>query len=201
MVEHALSSLVCKPIVVRLFGYVQHNDRMAVREITKQIREQVGREDILTIKAAANTSLKFSHSEGTPSKFWSMTQLSSFISTLSRFSRPLFIVLDAFDNFTLHPRQALLYCLFDAAQSGRCPSSRTSSNPVGFGVIGMTSKVDVINVLEKRVKSRFSHRSFHTAGVQHVGDWEALLERCLRSNLQHQCGISDSCEPSERKTE
>ena len=50
--------------------------------------------------------------------------------------------------FTYHSRQTLLYNLFDIAQARKAP----------IAVLGCTGKVDVVEMLEKRVKSRFSHR-------------------------------------------
>ncbi|CCU98994.1 unnamed protein product [Malassezia sympodialis ATCC 42132] len=66
---------------------------------------------------------------------------------------PLIIVLDQFDLLTQRPRQALLYCLLDAVQA--------NSYVPGMLVLGMTSRVDAADFLEKRVKSRFSHRIVH----------------------------------------
>lgn len=58
------------------------------------------------------------------------------------------LILDNFDLFCDHPRQTLLYNLFDIAQSKKAP----------ICVLGLTRKVDAFDRLEKRVKSRFSHR-------------------------------------------
>jgi origin recognition complex subunit 4 len=60
-------------------------------------------------------------------------------------------VLDEFDLFATHPRQTLLYNLFDIAQAKKAP----------IIVLGLTTKIDVVESLEKRVKSRFSHRYVH----------------------------------------
>jgi len=59
--------------------------------------------------------------------------------------------LDEFDLFASHPRQTLLYNLFDIAQARKAP----------IAVLGITTKIDVVERLEKRVKSRFSHRYVH----------------------------------------
>ena len=67
--------------------------------------------------------------------------------------RSLVVVLDQFDQFAKRPRQALLYCLLDAVQAG--------SYAPGLLIVGMTSRVDAPDYLEKRVKSRFSHRIIH----------------------------------------
>ena len=66
-------------------------------------------------------------------------------------SLSVIFVLDEFDLFVTHPRQTLLYNLFDIAQARKAP----------IAVLGLTSRVDVVEGLEKRVKSRFSHRSVH----------------------------------------
>ena len=58
-------------------------------------------------------------------------------------------LLSEFESFALHARQTLLYNLFDIAQAKKAP----------IAVIGMTTRVDAVELLEKRVKSRFSHRT------------------------------------------
>lgn len=73
-------------------------------------------------------------------------------------SRPVIVILDAFDLFALHPRQSLLYCLLDTVQN-----CRASSESRGIIVIGITSRVNAVELLEKRVKSRFSGRTIRTA--------------------------------------
>lgn len=66
--------------------------------------------------------------------------------------RAIIVIIDEFDLFTEHARQALLYCLLDVVQSVQAGSGR------GIAVVGITSRVDTLLLLEKRVKSRFSHR-------------------------------------------
>lgn len=63
-------------------------------------------------------------------------------------SQSVVLVLDEVDLFAAHPRQTLLYNLFDIAQSRKAP----------IAVLGCTTRLDVVEMLEKRVKSRFSHR-------------------------------------------
>lgn len=79
--------------------------------------------------------------------------LPTLISQLTTLKRPVIVVLDAFDLFAAHPRQALLYCLLDTVQSCRVGDGRN-----GLLVAGVSCVVNCINSLEKRVKSRFSHR-------------------------------------------
>lgn len=63
-------------------------------------------------------------------------------------SRSIIFVIDEFDLFATHARQTLLYNLFDIAQARKAP----------IAVLGLTTRIDVVESLEKRVKSRFSHR-------------------------------------------
>lgn len=68
-------------------------------------------------------------------------------------SQSVLFVIDEFDMFAAHPRQTLLYNLFDIAQSRKAP----------IAVLGCTTRLDVVETLEKRVKSRFSHRYVYLA--------------------------------------
>ena len=63
-------------------------------------------------------------------------------------SKSIVFVIDEFDLFATHARQTLLYNLFDIAQARKAP----------IAVLGLTTRIDVVESLEKRVKSRFSHR-------------------------------------------
>lgn len=60
----------------------------------------------------------------------------------------MIFILEEFDLFCEHANQTLIYNLFDISQSPHTP----------ICVIGLTRRYDVIELLEKRVKSRFSHR-------------------------------------------
>ena len=64
-------------------------------------------------------------------------------------AKSVVFIMDEFDLFALHPRQTLLYNLFDIAQARKAP----------IAVVGLTTRIEVVEMLEKRVKSRFSHRS------------------------------------------
>lgn len=74
--------------------------------------------------------------------------LESLRSADRRTSKSVVFVLDHFDLFCAHPKQTLLYNLFDVVQSAPAP----------LCVLGLTCRQDVLELLEKRVKSRFSHR-------------------------------------------
>ncbi|KAI9875151.1 MAG: hypothetical protein M1823_007532, partial [Watsoniomyces obsoletus] len=87
-------------------------------------------------------------------------------------SKSVVIILDEFDLFTFHPRQTLLYNLFDIAQSKKAP----------IAVIGCSTRMDVVDCLEKRVKSRFSHRWLHVPSIRSLEGVKEVLERTLCVN-------------------
>ncbi|EJD01236.1 uncharacterized protein FOMMEDRAFT_89695 [Fomitiporia mediterranea MF3/22] len=169
------------PIVIRLNGHVHHTDRLAIREIARQVVEQTGNKKFESIDVddddnpfEDNNTDQFTGTLPPPS------HLPSLIAALPTISRPVVVLLDAFNVFTEQPRQALLYCLLDTVQSCRAGSSSHG----GLAVIGLTSRVDVVNLLEKRVKSRFSHRILRTSGPRALEDWLEILRQCLCTTIK-----------------
>uniref|UniRef100_A0A8C7J2F4 Origin recognition complex subunit 4 n=1 Tax=Oncorhynchus kisutch TaxID=8019 RepID=A0A8C7J2F4_ONCKI len=106
---------------VHLNGLLQTDDRIALKEITRQLNL----ENVVGDKV--------------------------FVSVKESSSRPVLFILDEFDLFAHHKNQTLLYNLLDVSQSAQAP----------VAVIGLTCRLDVLELLEKRVKSRFSHRQIH----------------------------------------
>jgi len=85
-------------------------------------------------------------------------------------AKSVVFILDEFDLFTTHSRQTLLYNLFDIAQARKAP----------IVVLGLTARVDVVEALEKRVKSRFSHRYVHLSLPRSIpAFWEACKDGLL----------------------
>ncbi|XP_065920695.1 origin recognition complex subunit 4-like [Dysidea avara] len=84
-------------------------------------------------------------------------------------SRPVIFVLEEFDCFTQHHNQTLLYNLFDISQMAHTP----------IAVIGLTCRLDVIELLEKRVKSRFSHRQIHMFNNLNFTQYTELFKKLL----------------------
>jgi origin recognition complex subunit 4 len=222
MIEQLLSELKPAsatnpgPIIIRLSGHAQHNDRLAMREIVRQLVQQTDiasfdipedeEEDLsgLIADPEENPFLDRGEEEGLSTAGVSVrlpptAHLPSLISTLPTLGRPVVIVLDAFDLFALHARQALLYCLLDTVQHSQAATfgaqyqeAQPVSSPEkgqakaeqdinwsGLAVIGVTTRVDTLELLEKRVKSRFSGRIMRTAGP---GKWEAW-EKMVRDIL------------------
>jgi origin recognition complex subunit 4 len=118
-------------VVVQLNGLLQTDDRIALKEITKQLHlENVTGDRVFGSFAEHLTFLLASLKVGDKS------------------SKPIVFILEEFDSFCSHKNQTLLYNLFDIAQSRAVP----------ICVIGVSCQIDVTELLEKRVNSRFSHR-------------------------------------------
>ncbi|KAF2264038.1 hypothetical protein CC78DRAFT_517462 [Lojkania enalia] len=130
--------------VVRLNGFIHTDDKIALREIWRQLGKEMDIEE----------------SEGVSKNYAdTLTTLLALLShpveltgeITEHVAKAVIFIMDEFDLFAMHPRQTLLYNLFDIAQSRKAP----------IAVLGLTTKIDVTNSLEKRVKSRFSHRYVH----------------------------------------
>ena len=122
-------------IQVHLNGLLQTNEKIALKEITRQLNLDNVVEDKVFGSFAEN--------------------LSFLLEALQKGDRtsscPVIFILDEFDIFAHQKNQTLLYNLFDISQSAQTP----------VAVIGLTCRLDILELLEKRVKSRFSHRQIH----------------------------------------
>jgi origin recognition complex subunit 4 len=173
LIEQALEHVSDKvvPIVIRLSGHAQRDDRLAMREIAWQLTQQTGKSFISEEdEDQEDEDMDAQDAISLPPP----AHLPALISVLPSQPRPVVVVLDAFDNFALHGRQALLYCLLDTAQSCRVGGGNN-----GIAIVGVTTRVDTLNLLEKRVKSRFSGRMFRTAGPGKMDNWKTLTRTIL----------------------
>ncbi|RKF59258.1 Origin recognition complex subunit 4 [Erysiphe neolycopersici] len=132
--------------VVRLNGFIHTDDRLALREIWRQLGREMRVDD-------DDPMMKSGHHADILVTLLALLSDPSHISETepNQTATSVIFILDEFDHFTTHHRQTLLYNLFDIAQSKKAP----------ILVLGLTTKVDVAEMLEKRVKSRFSHRYVH----------------------------------------
>jgi len=73
------------------------------------------------------------------------------------FGTNLVFILDRFERFAEFRPQTFLYRLFNLLQP-TSESTQTADKQLKAVLIGLTSHIDVVDALEKRVKSRFSHR-------------------------------------------
>lgn len=131
--------------VVRLNGFIHTDDKLALKDIWRQLGKEMDVEDDLISKTTnyADTLASLLALLSHPSEIVSDNQGQHNIT-----SQSVVFVIDEFDLFATHARQTLLYNLFDIAQARKAP----------IAVLGLTTRVDVVESLEKRVKSRFSHR-------------------------------------------
>lgn len=130
--------------VVRLNGFLQTDDRLALREMWRQLGRETNTEDEADkVSSYADTMATLLALLSHPEELFGPSGSKDGVAAKS-----VVIILDEFDLFVSHARQTLLYNLFDIAQARKAP----------VAVIGLTTKVDITEILEKRVKSRFSHR-------------------------------------------
>ncbi|OJD37387.1 origin recognition complex subunit [Diplodia corticola] len=129
--------------IIRLNGFVHTDDKLALREIWRQLGKEMDVEEDAAGKNYADTLAKLLALLSHPSELAGEES--------DEVAKAVIFVMDEFDLFASHPRQTLLYNLFDIAQSRKAPIT----------VLGLTTRIGVSENLEKRVKSRFSHRYVH----------------------------------------
>ncbi|XP_053119436.1 origin recognition complex subunit 4 isoform X2 [Hemicordylus capensis] len=134
---------------VHLNGLLQTNDKIALKEITRQ----------LNLENVVGDKVFGSFAEN----------LAFLLEALKRGDRahscPVLFILDEFDLFVHHKNQTLLYNLFDISQSAQTP----------IAVVGLTCRLDILELMEKRVKSRFSHRQIY---LMNSFDFKIYLNIC-----------------------
>ena len=133
--------------VVRLNGFIHTDDKLALKEIWRQLDHEMDLDDD-TGSAPTNYADTLASLLALLSH---PAELSTIESSEDHTAKSVVFVIDEFDLFANHSRQTLLYNLFDIAQSRKAP----------IAVLGLTTKIDIVESLEKRVKSRFSHRYVH----------------------------------------
>ncbi|XP_019854656.1 PREDICTED: origin recognition complex subunit 4-like [Amphimedon queenslandica] len=135
VVEKALSSSVNEELFIKVYlnGLVHTDDYHALLDIAHQL-------DV--------------HSQFEDEKLSSSAALNYMLDGLQsgdRRNKCVIFILDEFDLFTQHKNQTLLYNLLDICQS--------PVNPIAL--VGLSCRLDINQLLEKRVLSRFSHRVVH----------------------------------------
>ncbi|CAG2231924.1 ORC4 [Mytilus edulis] len=151
---------------VKLNGLLQTDDKIALKEITRQLQLENTLGD--KVFGSFAETLQF---------------LLDALKCGSQSSKPILFILEEFDMFAHHKNQTLLYNLFDIAQSDQAPicvvgvtCRLVNMNMKEFWLVMTYEKknvflytfeeeeeilIDVIELLEKRVKSRFSHRQVY----------------------------------------
>jgi len=132
---------------VRLNGFIHTDDKLALREIWRQL----GREMEVEEDEGKGLAKSYADTLAVLLSILSHPNESQTSNDGDAVAKSVVFVMDEFDLFASHPRQTLLYNLLDIAQSRKAP----------IAVLGLTTRIDVSEGLEKRVKSRFSHRYVH----------------------------------------
>jgi origin recognition complex subunit 4 len=172
LVETAIADLASEHAqdfhVIRLNGFLQTDDKLALGEIWRQLgREmQVEEDETAQVNTYADTMASLLHILSHPEELAAETLEPD---ERGRTTKSVIFVLDEFDLFTTHARQTLLYNLFDIAQARKAP----------IAVVGCSARVDVADLLEKRVKSRFSHRWMHLSHAQSLSAFERIAKAAL----------------------
>ncbi|KAK9246437.1 hypothetical protein V1506DRAFT_535114 [Lipomyces tetrasporus] len=187
-------------IVVRLSGFAQTDDKQALQEIAAQIeygRRALDDDDTLydNLDDEANEDPTRIRYKRQSSRVVLERLLSLFSGRAgvrddndepssnqqSQMQQPVvsvLIILDEFEQFaTMQNRQTLLYNLLDVAQSPRY-SLKTDNPAPNICIIGVSSRMNAPEMLEKRVRSRFSHR---VIVLPHADDLESFWRICSSS--------------------
>ncbi|TIB09034.1 hypothetical protein E3P77_02782 [Wallemia ichthyophaga] len=174
-VRSALAAVPTRRFIpIHLHGSVHTTDKMALREMARQIRAQGGTVTSLdALQLQVDESGEGGESTEHPEHTIDIGQstLTALLTLLAASALPIVVVLDEFDLFAAHARQALLYCLLDCAQGGRRRG--------GLAVVGTTCRFDAVDMLEKRVKSRFSQRILHVSSPRTWTAWCTLARKSL----------------------
>ena len=155
-------------LTVRLNGLVETDDKLALKEITRQLNL----ENVVGDRVFGGFA---QHLE------FLLASLRSDVT--GRNSKPIVFVLEEFGLFCNHKNQTLLYNLFDVAQSRAAP----------IIVIGVSSSLDVIESLEKRVKSRFNHRQLTMLPFQKLENYMEAVKHYLTIQ-DGQCSVQSRTE-------
>lgn len=147
--------------VVRLSGFIHTDDKIALREIWRQLGREMETEDSETSKNYADTLTTLLALLSHPAETGRDEE--------GHITKSVIFILDEFELFATHPRQTLLYNLFDIAQSKKAP----------IAVLGCTTRIDVAESLEKRVKSRFSHRYVHLSMSKSLKAFEQVCRNAM----------------------
>lgn len=159
LLQHALDifkDCAQNMIVIKLNGLIHTDDNLALKDIISQLHLEVLQGDKVTGSFSDNL----------------LFLLESLKSGEKDKSKPVIFVLEEFQLFCSHRNQTLLYNLFDGAQSASVPVC----------VVGLTCRIDVTELLEKRVKSRFSHRQILLLKQPTITGRIALFESLLSIN-------------------
>lgn len=140
--------------MVRLCGWLHDEASVGLQELVSQLSAPFLRPGALPPRVDSKQALDM---------------VSSLLRRLKDNGKAALFVLEEFDLFApQRGNQLLLYTLLDAMQSTQCRCS----------LLGLSVRADATELLEKRVRSRFSHRIL-PFGTQPLADGAAMLGQLL----------------------
>ncbi|CAB3365642.1 Hypothetical predicted protein [Cloeon dipterum] len=139
-----------KALVINLNGLIHTDDRLSLKSMCKQMSLENVVDERVTGNFADNMALILSSLQNSDQK------------------KALIFILEEMDLFCNHHNQSLLYNLFDLAHK----------NESAVFVLGVTLRLDVMDRMEKRVRSRFSYRSIYLLPVHDAVDFESRIGLC-----------------------
>ncbi|XP_023218234.1 origin recognition complex subunit 4-like isoform X1 [Centruroides sculpturatus] len=147
-----LSELASNCLQVNLNGLIHTDDQIALKDIILQLQLENKIEET-PLRSFAET----------------LSFLLEVLKSGNQNSKCILFTLDEFDLFCQHKNQTLLYNIFDVSQSARVP----------VVIVGLSCRLDVMGLLEKRVKSRFSHRTLYFFNKLNFKDYMKIAEDLL----------------------
>lgn len=134
--------------LVQLSGRLQKDDAASLLEVARQLSLEAQLDAHL-----ASLSANGSASGGQLSVAAGLRLILTQLRAASAARQSVVFVLHHFEALASRAKQSLLYSLLDLAQSAHCR----------LALIGLCTRLDVLDSLEKRVRSRFSGRLLFTA--------------------------------------
>lgn len=139
-------------IEIKLNGNIQDDDKLAVRSIAEQLDSEISRIYGINLNdLEASEFLSRKSLTATMSNILKIldTEVSLKDGTVSKFDIPIIFIIEDAEIYAQQGRQTLLYNLFDLVENSKTPIS----------VLCFTTRLTLKDLLEKRVRSRFSQKS------------------------------------------
>ncbi|KAI5964373.1 ORC4 [Candida pseudojiufengensis] len=128
-------------LAIQLSASAHTDDNAALREIAKQLDSKLSAEP-------GNPIIESKSINETFTNILRVLNNDRHQEEVDKNWMPLIFVIDEFEKFTSDNKQTLLYNLLDMSQSSTVPVT----------IVGLTTKINAKDYLEKRVSSRFSQR-------------------------------------------
>lgn len=162
-------------VTIRLNGFI-HTENAAINSIAHQLETQLS-------ELHGSSSSKFEISSGSLTEVFEKilrlidtTSVQREKSTSTRSEKiSVVFIFDEIDTFAGPVRQTLLYNLFDMVEHARVPVC----------ILGCTTKLNIVEYLEKRVKSRFSQRIIYMPPIESYEEFLTAFKEEVCVNLNN----------------